>query len=78
MRGFDIINYNNCITNLTSSIEKHFGIKANYQSNPIIDAYLKEKDYQNVIVFVFDGMGTSIINKNTTKNPSQPRRIFLF
>lgn len=61
----DIINYRNCITNLTSSIQKHFGIKPNYSTNPIIDNLLKEKDYQNVIVFVFDAMGNSIINKNT-------------
>lgn len=68
MSVFDIINYDNCITNLTSSIQKHFGIKVNYKTNPIIDNLLSEKDYQNIIVFVFDGMGESIINKNTTEN----------
>lgn len=62
------INYNNCITNLTSSIQKHFGIKPNYSTNPIIDNLLEEKDYQNVIIFVFDAMGNSIINKNTKDN----------
>ena len=68
MSVFKIINYDNCITNLTSSIQKHFGIKPNYQTNPIIDKELSEKDYENVIVFVFDAMGNSIIDKNTTKN----------
>ena len=68
MSVFDNINYDNCITNLTSSLQKHFGIKVNYKTNPIIDDLLKEKDYQNIIVFVFDAMGESIIEKNTTSN----------
>lgn len=68
MNYFDNIDYNNCITNLTSSIQKHFNIKPNYQTNAIIDKLLLEKDYENIIVFVFDGMGSAILEKNTTQN----------
>lgn len=57
--------YNNCITNLTSSIQKHFQIVPNYQTNPLIDKILQEKDYQNIVLFVFDGMGNTILEKNT-------------
>ena len=64
------INYKNCITNLTSSIQKHFGIKPNYSTNPIIDNLLLEKDYQNVIVFVFDGMGGVKVTFTCTDNYS--------
>lgn len=62
------VNYNNCITNLTSSIQKHFSLTPNYKTNELIDKLLVQKDYENVIVFVFDGMGNSIIDKNTSKN----------
>ena len=68
MSVFDFIDYDNCITNLTSSIQKHFGLKPNYKTNQIIDKLLSEKEYENVIVFVYDGMGNSIIDKNTTSN----------
>ena len=68
MSVFDIINYDNCITNLTSSIQKHYGLKPNYKTNEIIDKLLEEKEYDNVIILVCDGMGNSIIEKNTTDN----------
>lgn len=68
MSDFKYVDYNNCITNLTSSIQKHYGLTPNYKTNELIDNLLSEKDYDNVIIFVFDGMGNTIINKNTTKN----------
>lgn len=68
MSVFDNINYENCITNLTSSIQKYYGLKPNYKTNKLIDNLLAKKEYENVIVFVFDGMGNSILNKNTTSS----------
>lgn len=68
MNYFDNIDYDNCITNITSSIQKHFNLKPNYKTNAIIDNLLLEKDYDNVIIFVFDGMGSAILDKNTTPN----------
>ena len=76
MKVLENINYSNCITNLTSSIQKHFGIKPNYSTNKIIDELLLEKDYQNIIVFVFDAMGNHVIDSNTTSNHFlQKRRV---
>lgn len=63
-----LTNYDNCITNLTSSIAKHYGLTPFYKTNEIIDKLLQEKDYENIIVFIFDGMGMSILNSNTTEN----------
>ena len=72
----DFVNYDNCITNLTSSIQKHYKLTPNYKTNELIDSLLAEKDYDNVIVFVFDAMGNSIIDKNTTENHFlQKRRV---
>ena len=68
MSIFDIINYDNCITNLTSSIQKHYGLIPNYKTNEIADKLLAEKDYENIIILVCDGLGNSIIDKNTTSN----------
>jgi len=62
------INYDDCITNLTSSIQKHFGLTPNYKTNPLVDSLLQEKDYDNIIVFIFDGMGNNVIDTNTTSS----------
>ena len=76
MKVLKSINYDNCITNLTSSIQKHYGIKPNYKTNPLIDELLSEKDYDNIIIFVFDAMGNHIIDSNTTPNHFlQKRRV---
>ena len=64
----DFVNYDNCITNLTSSIQKHYGLKPNYKTNELVDKLLSEKEYENIIILVCDGMGNSIIEKNTTDN----------
>lgn len=66
---FKNINYDDCITNITSSIEKYYsrfydGIKPRYNTNKIIDKYLDNKEYKNVIIFLFDAMGHDILKKN--------------
>lgn len=68
MDTFKHIDYDNCITNLTSSIEKHFNLPPHYKTNKVVDDLLIEKDYENVILIVFDALGNSIIDKNTTEN----------
>ena len=76
MKVLKEINYENCITNLTSSIQKYYNIKPNYKTNEIIDKYLSEKKYDNVIVFVFDAMGNNVIDINTTNTHFlQKRRV---
>ena len=70
------IDYNNCITNLTSSIQKYFNVTPYYKTNELIDKYLQEKDYENVIVFVFDAMGNNVIDLNTTENSFLQKRGF--
>lgn len=69
------INYDNCITNLTSSIQKYYGLTPNYKTNELIDNFLQEKEYENVIIFVFDAMGNNIIKENTTSNHFLQKRI---
>lgn len=64
MKDFDIIDYNHCITNLTSSIEQYFGLKPSYNTLKEADFALSQKEYKNVLVILFDAMGSAIIDKN--------------
>lgn len=68
MANYNLIDYDNCITNLTSSIEKKFNLVPSYKTLNVADELLKEKDYKNVIVMIFDGMGSAIIKKNNAES----------
>ncbi len=61
-------NYTECITNLANSILEEFGIKEEgRQSLKTLDSYL-EKEYENIVVILLDGMGKCIIEKNLEKD----------
>lgn len=49
--------YNNCLVNLACSILKHFGAQPQHATLPILDSLLKSQ-YTNVVVMLFDGMGS--------------------
>jgi len=68
MANFELIDYDKCITNLTSSIEKYFHLNPSYKTLKEADEALSKKDYKNVIIMVFDGMGSAIIDKNPIKD----------
>ena len=59
--------YNNCIANLTNSVLKKFGIDEGRESLHLLDPYL-EKEYENIVVILLDGMGKSIIEHNLEKD----------
>ena len=56
--------YKNSLVNLSNSILKHYGLGQHHSSLAILDKYL-EDDYKNVVVLAFDGMGSSILKKNS-------------
>lgn len=60
-------NYENCIANLANSVLKKFGMGEGRQSLRLLDTYL-EKDYENIVVLLLDGMGACIIQENLEKN----------
>ena len=62
------INYENCLTNLSSSIRKYFNLPYYHKTIPLIDKILEEKKPENLIVMLFDGMGSRIIKKNLPEN----------
>ena len=59
--------YNNCIANLANSILKKFGIDEGRETLHLLDQYL-EKEYENIVVILLDGMGKSIIENNLAKD----------
>ena len=60
-------NYNECLTNLACSIRKYFGLECRHNTIPYIDKILEEKKPNNVILFLFDGMGSNILDRNLDK-----------
>jgi len=52
--------YKNCIANIPNSILKYFGAETAGDTLPALDEHL-DRGYKNVVLFVADGMGSSII-----------------
>lgn len=56
-------NYENSILGIPNSLLKHYGAKPHHKTLFQLDELL-EKDYKNVVLMVFDGLGISILQKN--------------
>lgn len=56
--------YENCLTNLACSIEKHFALEFHHKTLNRVDMLLNNNNSKNVIVLVYDGFGKNIIEKN--------------
>lgn len=56
--------YNNCLTNVACSILKHFDLPFQHNSLSKLDSFLQNKNYKNVLLIVYDGLGIEIIKKN--------------
>ena len=54
--------YNNCLTNLACSIRKHFGLPYHHKTLDKIDRLLEDNP-RNVILILFDGMGSRILDR---------------
>ncbi len=61
-------NYNECLTNLACSIQKYFGLSIKHNSIEYIDNLLNEKQPKNIIVLLFDGMGSRILDRTLDKD----------
>ncbi len=57
-----IPNYNECITNVSNSILKHFNHGTYHNTIDALDSIL-EKNYKNVIVVLCDGMGSILLDE---------------
>ena len=60
--------YDRSILSVASSVLKHFGVKdCAHKTLPEFDKLLK-KDYKNIIVMLFDGLGTSVLKEHLNEN----------
>ena len=61
-------NYDRSILSIASSVLNHFGVKdCQHKTLPEFDKLL-EKDYKNIIVILFDGLGTGSLNYHLKEN----------
>ena len=56
--------YNNCLSNLTNSILKYYGLKTHHKTLDKLDYILNEKEYKNIVLILYDGMGTNLLKRN--------------
>ena len=61
-------NYDRSILSIASSVLNHFGVNdCQHKTLPEFDELL-EKEYKNIIVMLFDGLGISAINEHLNEN----------
>ena len=61
-------NYNECLTNLACSIRKYFDLEYHHKTLDYIDKLLEEKHPKNVVVILYDGMGSRILDRHLTND----------
>jgi len=61
-------NYNECLTNLACSIRKYFNLEYHHNTLPMIDEILERDKPDNVIVILFDGMGSRILDRTLSQD----------
>ncbi len=61
-------NYNECITNLACSIRKYFELEYKHNTLSYIDKLLEKKKPKNVVMILFDGMGSRILDRALNEN----------
>ena len=62
------INYEECLTNVACSILKYFNCNYYHNSLKILDEILSQKHPNNIILMLFDGLGSRILDKTLTKD----------
>lgn len=67
--------YDNCLTNLSNSILKHFGIEPFHTTLKVIDDILESKDYENIILILNDGLSTNILKEHLSEDTFLRRHI---
>lgn len=56
--------YEKSLTNLSNSILKYFDVKTFHNTLPELDDILNEEDYKNVVLILYDGMGSNLLKRN--------------
>lgn len=67
MKKLILPNYENSIVNVACSIRKYFELNYNHNSIDKIDKILEEKQPRNVVIILFDGMGSKLLKEKLSK-----------
>lgn len=59
--------YNECLTNLACSVRKYFNLDYNHNTLKYVDDILEKENPKNVVVILYDGMGSRIIDRQLNK-----------
>jgi len=59
--------YEECLTNFACSIRKYFDLDYKHNTLEYIDKLLEDKQPKNVVVILFDGMGSRILDRTLDK-----------
>ena len=69
MENFNFkINYDECLTNVACSILKYFDCTYYHKTLDILDKILSEKKPKNVVLILFDGLGSRLLDKILDKD----------
>ena len=60
--------YNNCLTNVTNSLFKHYGIETYHETLKELDEILERNTYKNIVYMLYDGMGANLLKRNLNKS----------
>lgn len=66
--------YDNSILAITNSILKYYGAKPHHNTLPFLDNLL-QKNYRNVVLLVFDGLGMNVLERNLPETAFLRRKI---
>ena len=66
--------YNHSILSVTTSVLKHYGVKSDYRTIPLLDESL-QKGYKNVVLWILDGLGFDLIGKTLSAHSFLRRHI---
>ena len=61
-------NYQESLANLSNSILKYYGLKTYHESLKELDTILQEKEYKNIVLILYDGMGSNLLKRNLAEN----------
>lgn len=61
------IDYKNSLLAVPASLLEYYGAGASHETLPLLDELL-QKSYKNVVVMLFDGMGTEILERHLLQN----------
>ena len=67
--------YTRCGLNLIASIAGHLGLPLGHRTLPLVDALLSTREYQNIVLMLFDGMGMELLERALPPNAFLRRHV---